>query len=458
MNEMNNPNSKFWKYRRSASLDEDPYRKPWERDYGRVVHSAAFRRLQAKTQILGVDEGDFHRTRLTHTLEVSQIGEAITKRLRRQLDKGSPEWRWLPPAKLMRTICLAHDLGHPPFGHGGEVALNRCMLANGGFEGNGQTLRIITKLDNSTENYGMDLTRRALLGTIKYPAPYNDVVNKSCYPGKQQDFSGDSVFVANDFKPPKCYLNEEQETVNWVTKGFDEKERSIFSKAHSRPLKDGKQRHKKTRHKSLDASIMDVADDIAYGVHDLEDGIALKLVDKRDFEDWFAECKRKDKLEPLLEDECLVPEFDSLANKLFSRDTHERKQTIGHIVGSFIAGVEIKEEPVLKHPLFRYRAELDFGKRNALDALTEIVANRIVKSPLVQQLEFKGQKIVTELFHAFHTDPNRLLEESARKRIDDGDQKQRVICDYIAGMTDDYAIRRYRQLFVPRAGSVFDRL
>ena len=185
MNAINDPVGNFWTERRSNTHFDDQLRKPWERDYARVVHSASFRRLQTKTQIFGAGEHDFYRTRLTHSLEVSQIGVSITKTLSRRPAKDCCAKKWLPDPMLIQAICLAHDLGHPPFGHGGEVALNRCMLdvagrpdpcnppddkfKGNGFEGNGQTLRIITKLENSTEKYGMDLTRRVVLGTIKYP-------------------------------------------------------------------------------------------------------------------------------------------------------------------------------------------------------------------------------------------------------------------------------------------------
>ncbi len=465
MNAIVDPEGEHWTQRRSLTRDSGPpFRTPWEHDYARVVHSASFRRLQAKTQIIGIGENDFFRTRLTHSLEVSQIGEAISNRLYRSLDEGCPKRSWLPRPMLIRTICLAHDLGHPPFGHGGEVALNRCMLSKGGFEGNGQTLRIITSLEKYDKEHGMDLTRRAVLGTIKYPAPYSRLVNEDAYPKERQDLSGESVFKAAKFKPPKCYLNEEHDDVvlGWVAKGLEDWSR--FSEVPpSWSPENGKQKHRKTNHKSLDASIMDVADDIAYGVHDLEDGIALKLIDMRDFEEWFSKCDRQEKLNPLLVDKRLGPEIHDLANKLFSRNTYERKQAIGHVVGLFVGAVEIKEEAKFQHPLFQYRTALNCGMKNALDVLKGIVTELVTKSPQVQQLEFKGQKIVTELFHAFVTDPERLLEPDHYKRIiqsegDDDVATARVVCDYIAGMTDDYATKRYRQLFVPRAGSVFDRL
>lgn len=156
-------------------------RSEWERDYARLVHSSAFRRLQSKTQVLGLGESDFYRTRLTHSMEVAQIGTGIVHWLKEKHKDDTEISTALPCSALMNTICLAHDIGHPPFGHGGEVALNICMRDYGGFEGNGQTLRILSKLDKYTEKNGMNPTRRTLLGVLKYPASYNDTVQDSAY-------------------------------------------------------------------------------------------------------------------------------------------------------------------------------------------------------------------------------------------------------------------------------------
>ena len=144
------------------------HRKEFERDRARVIHSSAFRRLQAKTQILGVLEGDFHRTRLTHSMEVAQIGRGMVLNLANRYPHLKD---LLPPLEQIETNGLAHDLGHPPFGHGGEIALNYIMSAFGGFEANGQTLRILSTLESHTPKYGLDLTRRSLLGILKYPVP-----------------------------------------------------------------------------------------------------------------------------------------------------------------------------------------------------------------------------------------------------------------------------------------------
>lgn len=480
-----------WTDRRAPSPRED-HRTPWERDYARVVHSAACRRLQAKTQVLGVGDGDFYRTRLTHSLEVSQIGVSITKRLYRKAKKAIAQKKdsdldWaslnhLPHPMLMRTICMAHDLGHPPFGHGGEVALNRCMLPYGGFEGNGQTLRIMTKLEKYPEGCGMNLTRRAVLGVIKYPAPYSKVVDWSLVPGgepkkpmvelHENDQPDDdryqvihpdsSIFVASSFKPPKCYLDDEHDDIvlGWVAEDIDD-----WAAVSSGRKPRDKGKHPKTKYKCLDTSIMELADDIAYGVHDLEDAIGLGLIRRKQFIDWFEKDgkHRKDRLLSLL-DQCFAGSFDEFVACLFDKGSEMRKQAIGRMVGFCVEGTVLHEKnDTMSEPLFQYQAEFDKGNgvKEALGQLQAIVVDLVIKSTPVQQLEFKGQKMVTELFEAFATDPKRLLDKRAyRETIQGGGSTPtaRVICDYIAGMTDEYATTRYQQLFEPRFGSVFDKL
>ena len=160
---------------------EKDNRPPFRRDRGRILHSAAFRCLQAKTQIHAIGENDFYRTRLTHSLEVAQIGSSLVAQLKfletfeslsqtLNIDKNELQKQLkplLPSNDLIESLCFAHDIGHPPFGHGGETALNYMMAEQGGFEGNAQTFRILTKLEPYTENAGMNLTRRTLLGVVK---------------------------------------------------------------------------------------------------------------------------------------------------------------------------------------------------------------------------------------------------------------------------------------------------
>ena len=178
-------NTAYWSRRKQNDDDNYPVKEfnsntedsQYQRDRARVIHSAAFRRLQTKTQVLGLGENDFYRTRLTHSLEVAQIGSAICERLHEKYTTDELIRSWIPSLSLIEAIGLSHDIGHPPFGHGGEVALNYSMIDSGGFEGNGQTLRIVSRLAEYSPNHGMDLTRRTLLGLVKYPAPYSKVRN-----------------------------------------------------------------------------------------------------------------------------------------------------------------------------------------------------------------------------------------------------------------------------------------
>ena len=164
---MSPTNEAQWQARRSGESSQRPgdQRNPWQRDRARVLHSASFRRLQSKTQIMNVGENDFYRTRLTHSLEAAQIGSSLINQLQRSAEPALAAL--LPDLSLMETLCLAHDIGHPPFGHGGETALNFKMLQSGGFEGNGQTFRIVGKLEAYHPEHGMDLTRRSLFGLLK---------------------------------------------------------------------------------------------------------------------------------------------------------------------------------------------------------------------------------------------------------------------------------------------------
>ena len=205
----------------------------------------------------------------------------------------------------------------------------------------------------------------------------------------------------------------------------------------------------------------------AYGVHDLEDAIGLGLIRRQKFIEWFNTKKdgkpREDRLRSLLARH-FDGNFNELVESLFDKGSDIRKRSIGRIVGFCVEGTvfRLKHEAMLD-PLFQYQAEFDAdeGVEGALDQLKKVVVDLVIKSTPVQQLEFKGQKMVTELFDAFATDPKRLLDERAYDETIQGGGNTptaRVICDYIAGMTDDYATKRYQQLFEPRVGSVFDKL
>lgn len=429
---------------------EDDVRNESERDYARLIHSAAFRRLQAKTQVLGLGESDFYRTRLTHSMEVAQIGVGIVRWLKQGTYDNKPSndvlENILPKSSLINAICLAHDLGHPPFGHGGEVALNICMREYGGFEGNGQTLRILSKLEKYTEKNGMNPTRRLLLGVLKYPVSYSIVCNNESYGNVP---STKWLAKANEQKPPKCYLDTETSLVDWIFKDLSSEDVKQFTSLSQYEPK----KHLKPKFHSLDASIMELADDISYSLHDFEDAISLGLITSKEWNN-YNEGKEK-----IFNDCGFI--LKDLSDELFNSDTYERKSAIGQLVHKFITKIVLEEIKEFEEPLLRWNAVLLKPFEVLRKHIFDLVYKEVIKSPNVQLLEFKGQKIIIELFEALSSDPERLLPKSALnnyKEAQGDDNKMRVICDFIAGMTDEYATRLYEKIYAPHKGSIFDQM
>tara|TARA_R110002126_G_scaffold92174_4_gene218916 strand:+ start:4357 stop:5733 length:1377 start_codon:yes stop_codon:yes gene_type:complete len=422
------------------------HRSPFQRDRARILHSAAFRRLQAKTQVLGVGMNDFYRTRLTHSLEVSQIGTGITAQLRRKY----PELRYLLNSmSLIESICLAHDIGHPPFGHGGEVALNYMMRHHGGFEGNGQTFRILTRLEPYTPSWGMNLTRRTLLGVMKYPATHGELFVDQQRP----DIVNHRQLKPSEWPPVKGLFNDDKPIIDWVLAPLSESDRQLFiSSEQSHTHLDYP--HLKTRYKSFDCSIMELADDIAYAVHDLEDAIVMGIVNQhqwqRDVVDQLTEIK----------DQWLISEMASIGGKLFSHEHHLRKDAIGTLVNGFVTAIGISANPQFDEDLLKYNAELEPDFAATLHVLKQLVFKYVIRKPEIQMLEYKGQQIVMELFEAFASDPERLLPVNTRERwlaeLNEGNNSMRVIADYISGMTDGFASRLHQQLFGSKAAGIME--
>jgi dGTPase len=340
---------------------------------------------------------------------------------------------------LIESICLAHDLGHPPFGHGGEVALSHHMKHHGGFEGNGQTLRIATQLGEYSAENGMDLTRRTLLGLIKYPVTHGVASN---YPKENTASSN-----LNSSKPPKCIHDEEADILDWVIRPFSEKDRSLFKE-----LKISEGKHRKTVRKSLDTSVMELADDIAYGVHDLEDAIALGFITEKEWKN--SVLSEKD----YFPNSVVAKDENFYLEKLFSKSSNHRKHGISKLVHYFVSNIALTKVSDADSDLLRFNAVMEDGAANCLNTLKSIVFKFVIKRPQVQALEYKGQQIIRQLFETFFDNPERLLPETMRDKIEDGTVDRRALCDYIAGMTDIYATKQYRRLFVPDIGSIFDRL
>lgn len=423
------------------------HRSPFQRDRARILHSAAFRRLQSKTQVMGSGQSDFYRTRLTHSLEAAQIGSGISAQLRSKFPELT---KTLFPEgdSLIEAICLAHDIGHPPFGHGGEVALHYMMRDHGGFEGNGQTFRIVSKLEPFSEHYGMNLARRTLLGLIKYPQTLDCLSSSSLV----KTLSSHRQLKAGDCHPPKGLYLDDIESLNWALSSLSTSDKSLFQQMSQPVSTTPTKKHNKTLYKSLDCSIMELADDIAYGIHDLEDAIVTGVVNLNDFEEHVVKQLKK------LDDEWLIEMSETLTQQLFSRQHHQQKEAIGGLVNYLITEIALvdlnKTDGIcFSEPLLRYNAKHPAIAKKALQIFKDFVYQFVIKQTSIQQIEYRGQQVVMELFEALASDPERLLPTNAKARFlqakSDGTNCFRIIADYVAGMTDDYATNLYQTLFVP---------
>lgn len=426
---------KFWQDRRSGGLVQRPdnNRDSYERDRARIVHSAAFRRLQSKTQVLGVSDGDFHRTRLTHSMEVAQIGKGIVTQLKDQSE-------YLPPVDLIEAIGLAHDIGHPPFGHGGELALNTVMRKWGGFEGNGQTLRLLSKLEAHTPGFGLNLTRRTLLGVIKYPVNYSLLIKKSL----DSDIMG-------KLHPPKCYHDCEMDVVDWILAPLSTSDIDLFTSF----IPPTEELVGKTKFHSIDTSVMELADDISYAVHDFEDGVALRLITKDVWEEV------ESKVDPVW---MKSMGLGDVKEELFNTSVdfhHLRKRAIGGLVHALIISAGVVAVPGFQSPLFSSNVALTPEAQTLLDVLKGITTRYIIKSQSGQTIEYKGRHVVSKLFEAFSSDPEMLMPKDfvgVYKKQETVTDQMRVICDYISGMSDAFAGKIYSRLFIPGSGTAFDLL
>lgn len=442
----------FWQQRISEDKPrENDSRSAYARDRGRILHSAAFRCLQAKTQIHAVGENDFYRTRLTHSLEVAQIGSSISTQLQlverfvplaKQLTQSPSDLQpqlicLLPSSDLIESLCFAHDIGHPPFGHGGEIALNHMMHKEGGFEGNAQTFRLLTKLEPYTEKFGMNLCRRTLLGVIKYPC----MLDQSSPDYSQLNLSANQpgYIKINDWRPGKGLYRDDWSQFEWVMAPLSEHDRQLFTQFQQE--RTSAKDYLKTQFKSLDCSIMELADDIAYGVHDLEDAIVARVVTRAHWEQgmqefganqisWFKENGEK------------------LIDDLFSELHHRRKNAIGGLVNYFVTHINWCIKGDFDEPLLRYNAALTEEAAAVLKIFKDFVYRYVIQDIETKRVEYKGQRILLEMFQILNSDPARLLPRNTAYKWENTpkEQQKRVICDYIAGMSDAYALKLYNQL------------
>jgi dGTPase len=350
-----------------AYLDNEPeYRTSFQRDRDRILHTTAFRRLEYKTQVFINFEGDYFRTRLTHTLEVAQIGRTFARAL------GANE-------DLVEAICLAHDLGHSPFGHSGEVALARLMKDFGGFDHNRQSLRIVTELEQRYPEFpGLNLSWEVREGMVKHESEYD-------------------ISDARDFSPD--------------LRG------------------------------NLETQIANVADELAYTTHDLDDGLRSAMITPQ-------------MLDGIALWEILRETYKWRGPNLDEIERHRMiRQLVGIMATDMIESTDkrLQESRAksaldlqrLKHNVIGYSEEMQRRNRELKDFLYK----KLYRHYRVARMQVKAERLIADIFNAYRVEP-MMLPDTTQTNIDKRGL-ERTICDYIAGMTDRYAIEEHQRLFNP---------
>lgn len=409
---------------------ENDSRNDYEVDYARVIHSSSFRRLQGKTQIHQGDS-DVPRTRMTHSLEVSQIALGIAQRIKNLdiVDEDSEKEiiNLVSDPQLIQVIGLCHDLGHPCGGHAGEEALNSLIP----YEGNGQTLRILTKLENHTQEFGANLTRRTLLGILKYPISYSEasrIANKSVTPPR---IGYSSIpLIGPEHSPPKCYLDSESDIVDWMFLPYQDIEEFI----------------RKNLIKSFDAGLMDIADDFAYSAADLEDAIALNMMKR----EWLENDLPDESWEALAlyqkNQNDNIQSKEDIINRLMG-SSYERKRQTGIIINYLLSGIGIEGRSWIKDPLYKYKVVLEKKRMDLVKSLKNCVFERVIKSTSVQIDRLRIQKMIIDVYDVLTQFPDKYLPEKYRDLYEKSGKDSRIIADYVSGMTDRYLATTHKQMF-----------
>ncbi len=362
-------------------------RTEFQRDRDRIVHSTAFRRLAHKTQVFVDHESDHFRTRLTHTIEVAQIARALARALRLDDD-------------LAEAIALGHDLGHTPFGHTGEDALNAAMAEHGGFDHNSHGLRIVTELERHYAAFdGLNLTQPTLAGLVKHNGP---LLEASGAPAERYRAGG----------VPAAVL------------AYDERQRLDLS-----------------LHASLEAQAAAIADDIAYDAHDIDDGLRAGLFSLAElraavpFIDGLM--SEVDNLHPGLEEPRAIHELTRRIITRFIEDAiGESSRRIAESKVMSPEGVATAGRTLVGHS-----ADIEAADRD----IKAFLFTRMYLHPDVKRVRHKADAIVRRLFEAYMSDPSSMPPEWAA-RVEKG-ERARAVADYIAGMTDRFAIAEHARIF-----------
>jgi dGTPase len=361
---------------------EHPTRSAFQRDRDRIIHSTAFRRLTHKTQVFVYHEGDHYRTRLTHSLEVAQIARTISRAL--ALDED-----------LAETLALAHDLGHTPFGHAGEEALNAEMARFGGFSHNDQTLRILTRLERRYAEFdGLNLTWESLEGTVKHNGPLRGAGIERSVPPTIAEYDSCHPLALETFP-------------------------------------------------SAEAQVAALADDIAYNNHDIDDGLRAGLFAVADLADvplvgpvFHGVASRYPGIEePRLIHESIRRLIDRMVGDLIS-------ETCARLADSALGSVD--EVRALNAPIVDFSDEMRRNDR----ALKEFLFERMYRHHRVKRMSSKAHRVVHDLFALYLAEPQRLPREWRELAAGPNEPSTaRVAADYLAGMTDRFALDEHHRLF-----------
>jgi len=346
---------------------ERPYRSAFQRDRDRIVHTTAFRRLEYKTQVFITYEGDYYRTRLTHTIEVAQIARTIARALRANED-------------LVEAIAMAHDIGHTPFGHSGEAALHELMRDHGGFDHNHQSLRIVTRLARRYPDFpGLNLTWEVREGIIKHQTEY------------------DHGRSSQEYEPDKA--------------------------------------------PTLEAQIVNAADEVAYSTHDLDDGLRVGLLNPivlAELEIWrFAASKAG--VDPVVPDEL---SRHRIVRRLIDLEVTDLITTTSRALAEMnpATAQDVRD---IGSSIVSHSPEMLARNRE----LKDFLMTNLYKHWRVLRMANKAQWFVTRLFETYIENPSMMPMEVQKNAEEEG--LYRSVCDYIAGMTDRYALEEYRRLFDP---------
>lgn len=436
-------------------------RDPFELDKTRVVHTFAFRRLQGKFQMISGTECDFNRNRLTHSLEVASLAKNIYLKVMDDIVEDNAayedlvnsylfkEENILEISTLLETISFLHDIGNPPFGHAGEVALNRMMIDHGGFEGNAQALHMLTRGLDFFPLERFNLTKRTLLGILKYPASYGDLIKKRL----TKKENSHRKMNHESWKPPKCYYDSEKEIVRRLLLGGPEEMFTFYYS--STESKDGE-----SKYKTFDCSIMDIADDISNSVHDLEDVIYLEKISQKDFNEKINQklSGHFDIFNNILSSRT-NSEFEKLIDNLFIKENN--KKSISDMVYLCVRGVKIIRTGIdVGDDIFLYNVQLDGSIKELVNFLKKYIADNVIESDQIQTIVHGGMVVISRLFDAYESNPKQLLSTLWYKLYEskESDLQKRIICNFIAGMTDEYAYRMYSRLYGHNTRNMFEKI